>query len=446
MRHARPRPGRHARPKPTGRRWSRPVTVLAVAACGPLAVGLPAAAALAATSRDTPVGSCAPVAEGAFGAAVASLQSAVGATPDGDFGPLTRAAVVAYQHRHGLPATGVVDAATWRSLPAWVTLSACGAPVRGLTSSWCPTLAQGSVGTAVMVLQRAVGTTVDGIFGPHTAAAVAAAQRRLRLPATAASTPSLWAELHLAGSPACTPGGTATPIASRTATTASAPSHAAAQAAVRAQVLRLAAGLESRPTPATPVLAAPAIAFGLAQRGKPYVWGGTGPAGYDCSGLVQASYRAAGITLPRTAAEQYGAGRPVPLNQLAPGDLVFFASDLTNPATIYHVALYLGRGVVLNAPRTGERVRTEPLFTAGLLPTGVRPTAELTLPLRIGNLGWSVQQLQRELTAAGVAVTVDGDFGPLTQAAVRSFQSSAHLSVDGVVGPDTWHALVAAAS
>jgi hypothetical protein len=71
--------------------------------------------------------------------------------------------------------------------------------------------------------------------------------------------------------------------------------------------------------------AATAIRYALAQLGKPYRWGAEGPNSFDCSGLVQSAYRAAGINLPRVSRQQYGAGRLVPLSALRPGDLLFYA-------------------------------------------------------------------------------------------------------------------------
>src|SRR5262249_10988983 len=71
---------------------------------------------------------------------------------------------------------------------------------------------------------------------------------------------------------------------------------------------------------------AAAIKFALAQAGKPYVWGGTGPDAFDCSGLVQAAYRAAGIDIPRTTFDEWPFGARVPNGQEQPGDLVFFNS------------------------------------------------------------------------------------------------------------------------
>jgi len=95
-----------------------------------------------------------------------------------------------------------------------------------------------------------------------------------------------------------------------------------------------------------------ALTFALAQLGKPYIWGGTGPTGYDCSGLMMASWGKAGVSLPRTAAAQYAAGTPVSTSDLQPGDLVFFYPGIT------HVGMYIGNGKFIHAssPRTGIKV------------------------------------------------------------------------------------------
>ncbi|MEU8519675.1 NlpC/P60 family protein [Streptomyces sp. NBC_01216] len=98
-----------------------------------------------------------------------------------------------------------------------------------------------------------------------------------------------------------------------------------------------------------------AIAFARAQIGKPYVWGATGPSAYDCSGLTQASWRAAGVSLPRTTYTQINAGRRVSRSELTPGDLVFFYSGIT------HVGLYIGGGQMIHAPRPGAPVRIAPI-------------------------------------------------------------------------------------
>ena len=118
-------------------------------------------------------------------------------------------------------------------------------------------------------------------------------------------------------------------------------------------------------TTATP-LAAKAIAAARTQVGKPYVFGGSGPDTWDCSGLTQWAFGRAGVLLPRTAAEQYATvPMKVSLGQLEPGDLMFWATDLSNAATIHHVAIYLGSGFMLAAPHTGTDVQIEPVYLDG---------------------------------------------------------------------------------
>ncbi|GAA1362681.1 C40 family peptidase [Catellatospora chokoriensis] len=102
-----------------------------------------------------------------------------------------------------------------------------------------------------------------------------------------------------------------------------------------------------------------AVMFALSQRGKPYRWGDEGPNTYDCSGLMLASYKSAGITLNRVAKDQYYGTRAKTVSKYAllPGDLVFFATDPNDWRTIHHVGMYLGDGKMVHAPRTGDVVR-----------------------------------------------------------------------------------------
>ena len=106
-----------------------------------------------------------------------------------------------------------------------------------------------------------------------------------------------------------------------------------------------------------------ALDWALAQVGTPYVWGGETPGvGFDCSGLVQAAYKVAGIMLPRVAQDQYDAGPQLPAGApLQPGDLVFFGQG---PEVIDHVGIYVGveggQSVMVDAPHTGANVRVEP--------------------------------------------------------------------------------------
>lgn len=117
--------------------------------------------------------------------------------------------------------------------------------------------------------------------------------------------------------------------------------------------------------PASSPQAAAALAAAEALEGHPYQWGGTGPVGYDCSGMTGQAYATAGIRLPRTAAQQYQSGPHVPLADLEPGDLLFWATDPGNPATIHHVAIYAGNGLMVSANHTGDVVRLQPVWWDG---------------------------------------------------------------------------------
>ncbi|WP_031034908.1 C40 family peptidase [Streptomyces sp. NRRL F-5650] len=101
--------------------------------------------------------------------------------------------------------------------------------------------------------------------------------------------------------------------------------------------------------------AAAAVAYAYQKLGSPYVWGATGPNAFDCSGLTQAAYRAAGVSLPRTTYAQIGAGRRVSRSELLPGDLVFFYSGIS------HVGIYVGNGRMIHAPNPSAPVRVAPV-------------------------------------------------------------------------------------
>ncbi|MEU0003122.1 NlpC/P60 family protein [Streptomyces sp. NPDC006314] len=127
-----------------------------------------------------------------------------------------------------------------------------------------------------------------------------------------------------------------------------------------AHVSRSASGTRTAPertgsTPAPHARAAAAVSYAYAKLGSPYVWGATGPNAFDCSGLVQAAYRSAGISLPRTTYAQINAGRRVSRSELQPGDLVFFYSGIS------HVGLYVGGGQMIHAPNPSAPVRLAPI-------------------------------------------------------------------------------------
>jgi peptidoglycan DL-endopeptidase CwlO len=134
------------------------------------------------------------------------------------------------------------------------------------------------------------------------------------------------------------------------------------------------------PVPAGPAsaVAGRAVAVALAQLGSPYQWGAEGPDTFDCSGLTSFAYRAAGLAIPRVSRAQYAAYgriRPVARTALVPGDLVFFATNPGDPGTIHHVGMYVGRGLMVEAPHTGAVVRTASIWRddyAG----AVRPAAD----------------------------------------------------------------------
>ncbi|MEU8890747.1 NlpC/P60 family protein [Streptomyces sp. NPDC048442] len=113
-----------------------------------------------------------------------------------------------------------------------------------------------------------------------------------------------------------------------------------------------------------------ALKYATRQLGKPYVWGAEGPGSFDCSGLTQQAWAAAGRTIPRTSQEQWKELPRVPLSALRPGDLVIYFPKAT------HVAIYLGNGQVVQAPRPGAHVKVSPLASNPVL-GAVRPDPAL---------------------------------------------------------------------
>ena len=105
-------------------------------------------------------------------------------------------------------------------------------------------------------------------------------------------------------------------------------------------------------------IGAQAVAVAMQYLGTPYVWGGAAPGGFDCSGLTSYAYGQLGIGLSHFTGAQWNEGVHVPADQMLPGDLVFFHSDL------HHMGMYIGGGQMIHAPQTGDVVKISPLMSA----------------------------------------------------------------------------------
>jgi peptidoglycan DL-endopeptidase CwlO len=116
-----------------------------------------------------------------------------------------------------------------------------------------------------------------------------------------------------------------------------------------------------------------AVDWALHQLGKPYRWAAAGPGSFDCSGLTMRAWGQAGVQIEHFTGYQWNSGPHIPLNQLRPGDLMFFGGKAAKPATIQHVGLYIGDGNMVDAPHDGASVRVETINEPGLI-GATRPT------------------------------------------------------------------------
>ena len=150
----------------------------------------------------------------------------------------------------------------------------------------------------------------------------------------------------------------------------------------------------------------------LSLQGTPYVWGGTTPQGFDCSGFTKYVYAQLGISLPRTSEQQAAVGTPVQnLAEAQPGDLVLFAGSDGTPSSPGHVGIYLGQGEMIDAPYSGASVRIEPLSSAGqvvairrVLP--VSYSAQSTLIGRVNVPNMYVSTIEQAATANGIPASL----------------------------------------
>jgi cell wall-associated NlpC family hydrolase len=287
-----------ARHRRTVKRISVPLAVAATAV-GANATSLAAPAFAAGGKTRTRVHERRILRLGASGAEVLHLQRLLGVRADGHFGETTLRAVRRFQAEHGLLVDGQVGPHTWAALAAeWR-----GAPGEAV-------LREGSTGPAVAAVQRLLGVTADGDFGPVTLAAVRDFQARHGLVVDGQVGDHTLAALRR----------------------------------------RPAAVRHHTPPPQAESRGARAVAIAERYLGVPYVWGGASPSGFDCSGLVMYVYAQLGVHLPHFAAAQYRDGRHVRMDHLRRGDLVFFDS-------LDHVGIYIGGGRFIHAPHTGDHVR-----------------------------------------------------------------------------------------
>ncbi|NUW43694.1 C40 family peptidase [Nonomuraea rhodomycinica] len=107
--------------------------------------------------------------------------------------------------------------------------------------------------------------------------------------------------------------------------------------------------------------------WALTQLGKPYVWAAAGPSSYDCSGLTMRAWEQVGVRLDHWTGTQWTAGPHIPYDQLRRGDLLFFGYESDDPGTIHHVGIYVGDGMMVHAPQTGDVVRVASMWRPDLV-------------------------------------------------------------------------------
>jgi cell wall-associated NlpC family hydrolase len=273
------------------RRTGLPIRAVSAALLTTLVV-VPAAEMASAQDTTAGVASTGNLKLGSKGPAVAAVQRALGITADGDFGPITRAAVINFQSRSGLVADGVVGPMTRGALR-----------LGGSAGS--------SATSVTMALQRALGVAADGEYGPITRAAVMRYQRARGLVVDGIAGPQTLGSLGL-------------------------PTN-------------VTLGENSGSGPSR--VAGTVIAAARSQIGDTYAWGGNGPNLWDCSGLTVYAFRAAGIALPRTTYGQIWMGRAVERASIQAGDLVFFDTDGSGGPS--HVGIATSNTTVISATASG---------------------------------------------------------------------------------------------
>ncbi len=271
-----------------------------------------------------------------------------------------------------LPKPALPSADTGRTLIAAVSAGAVGVTaaivattIPGTTPAAPPTDAQSTgvqlavnpadADTVALPAAAAAAFSLPGARPGEAASAVTGAQ--LAASAQPSAAPAESATAAAAAEPTAAAPNTRTPVTAEPDRNAAddpatkAATKAAAIAAANAAAKK-SAKTEKDPAPAVGGSAAlKALAFAKSEIGTPYRYGAAGPSAYDCSGLVMAAFKKAGVSLPRTSAAQSKVGTPVSRDELKPGDLVFFYSPVS------HVGIYLGGGRMVHASTTGEPVK-----------------------------------------------------------------------------------------
>lgn len=115
------------------------------------------------------------------------------------------------------------------------------------------------------------------------------------------------------------------------------------------------------------------MTWALAQVGKPYVYGASGPDAFDCSGLTMRAWQAAGVSINRSSRDQYRQVYKITYDAMRPGDLIFSGNNPNDPGSVYHVAMYIGDGKIVEASRPGVPVRVTAIRWANSMPFAGRP-------------------------------------------------------------------------
>ncbi len=324
------------------------IALTAVTGAGALVFGVAAAQTPSTAASAETIASSSPRAVAAFATPAGTptaitrgaTRPAVAVTPT----PAAKPSVAATPAVKATPATPAVKAAA-KATPAKPATKATPKPSAKATPTAAPT---SDLSTSQMRLVQAELTVAGysvprtGHFGTMTQDAIRSFQKANGLDQTGGPGPRTLSKLSAYETRAKTllakDSGTTTTQAASSSTTSTT------------------AKKTSSTSTATSAGAQAAVAFAYAQLGKPYVYGATGPSGYDCSGLTGAAWKAAGVSIPRTSGAQWSGLRSVSTSNLRPGDIVVYYGG-------GHVGLYVGNGMIIHAPRPGKSVEKVSLNT-----------------------------------------------------------------------------------